>query len=130
MGNADQWISFIHNVHEWLYYRLCQKSWDDYFHKEELTAVRKAISIAGGNLSREDITRIKRSRREEIALDDMQAPTVEPFEFLLVPASTEPAVEPIAVGYFNPESREMEMASWSDVKQLLEDAKDAKKKKA
>jgi len=146
----EKWTAFIHNVHEWLYYRLCQQVWEDYFRKEELAAVRKAInaadlgaadfggstsdrsragspnaeansqfSILNSQLSRSDMDRIRRARRAEIAESDIEPPKVEPFEFFIVPASTEAAPEPIGVGYFEPETDKIDIAPWADVKPLL-----------
>lgn len=141
----EKWTAFIHNIHEWLYYRLCQQVWEDYFRKEELAAVRKAINAAdlgaadfnaadfGGSApdrsragnaptTPADIDRIRRTRRAEIAESDIEPPKVEPFEFFIVPASTESAPEPIGVGYFEPETDKIDIAPWADVKPLLKQA--------
>ena len=129
----EKWTAFIHNIHEWLYYRLCQQVWEDYFRKEELAAVRKAmqatnehqpsaISHQTSSISPADIDRIRRTRRAEIAESDIEPPKVEPFEFFIVPASTEAAPEPIGVGYFEPETDKIDIAPWADVKPLLKQA--------
>ncbi len=86
--------------------------------KEELAAVRKALA-KDSKLQRMDIDRIKWSRRQEIALSDMQPPKVEPFEFFIIPDSTEAAVEPLAVGSYDPNTEKMEVATWDEVKALL-----------
>lgn len=87
--------------------------------KEELSAVREALS-KNPKPQRSDIDRIRWSRRQEIALSDMEPPKVEPFEFFIIPDSTEAAVEPIAVGSYDPNTGQMEVAMWNEVKNLLE----------
>lgn len=129
----EKWTAFIHNIHEWLYYRLCQQVWEDYFRKEELAAVRKAMQATNehqpsairhqtSSISPADIDRIRRTRRAEIAESDIEPPKVEPFEFFIVPASAEAAPEPIGVGYFEPETDKIDIAPWADVKPLLKQA--------
>ena len=51
----------------------------------------------------------------------MEPPKVEPFEFFIIPLSTETKVEPLAVGYYDPNTSQMDVAAWSDVAQLLKD---------
>jgi hypothetical protein len=148
VNGADGWINSIHAIYQYTYLRLSQQAWEDYIQKEELAAVREAMqrlapdpsqsgrgedstnqqnksrpSIQGGvgsrPLSRSDIDRIKWSRRQQIALSDMEPPKVEPFEFFIIPDSTEAVVEPIAVGSYNPTTGQMEVATWEDVKQLI-----------
>lgn len=97
--------------------------------KEELAAVRKSLSpgpspVREGSkkragLTRDDIERIKQSRRAEIVASDMEPPKVQPFEFFIIPNSTEAKVEPIAIGYYDPSTGEMEVATWEDVKAYL-----------
>lgn len=72
------------------------------------------------DLKREDIDRIKRARRSEIALSDMEPPKVEPFEFFIIPDSIKTTVEPMAVGNYDPNTGEMEVATWEEVKSLLQ----------
>jgi hypothetical protein len=109
MGSAERWTAFIHNTYQWLYYNLAQQTMEDYFHQEELKAVRDAMAAAesgtvpaagdgslreqqGGlhenrphnALSRADIDRIRRHRRAEIMQQDVPVPQVEPFEFFIV----------------------------------------------
>ena len=57
--------------------------------------------------------------KREIALSDMQPPKMEPFEFFIIPNSTEGKVEPLAVGYYDPNTEKMEVATWDEVKSLL-----------
>ncbi len=118
-NGADGWINSIHAIYQYTYLRLSQEAWEDYLQKEELTAVREALS-KNPKLQRDDIDRIRWSRRQEIAISDMEPPKVEPFEFFIIPDSTEAAVEPIAVGSYDPNTGQMEVAVWNDVKILLE----------
>lgn len=132
MTNADTWRTFLQNVYLWQYSRLCDQAWAEYMQHEELAAVRAAIGDGSsrdsershknrplGELSRADIDRIRHARRREIAFSDMEPPKVEPFEFFIIPSSTAPTVEPIAVGHYDPDTESLEMAPWQDVKPLL-----------
>jgi len=85
---------------------------------------RPSIQGGGGGgsaLSRSDIDRIRLARRQQIAFSDMEPPKVEPFEFFIIPLSTEAKVEPLAVGYYDPNTGQMDVATWDDVKALLKD---------
>ena len=121
-NGADGWVNSIHAIYQYTYWRTSQQAWDDYMQKEELTAVRKALA-QDAKLQRMDIDRIKWSRRQEIALSDMQPPKMEPFEFFIIPNSTESKVEPLAVGYYDPNTEKMEVATWDEVKSLLKNQK-------
>ena len=116
---ADAWVQSVHNIYNYVHFLQTQQAWDEYMQKEELAAVREALS-KNQKLQRDDIDRIKWSRRQQIALIDMEPPKVEPFEFFIIPDSTEAAVEPIAVGSYNPNTGQMEVAVWNEVKILLE----------
>ena len=117
---AEGWKNSIHGIYQYIYLQQSQQAWEKFFHEEELAAVRSAlISPAGDQVTRDDIERIKRSRRAEIAISDMEPPKVEPFEFFIVPDSTEAKVEPIGIGYYDPNTLEMEVATWDEVKDLL-----------
>lgn len=124
---ADAWVQSVHNIYNYVHFLQAQQAWDEYMQKEELKAVRDAISrpsIQGGggsSLSRSDIDRIRLARRQQIAFSDMEPPKVEPFEFFIIPLSTEAKVEPLAVGYYDPNTGEMDVATWDDVAQLLKD---------
>ena len=74
------------------------------------------------SLTREDIDRIRLARRQQIAFSDMEPPKVEPFEFFIIPLSTEAKVEPLAVGYYDPNTGQMDVATWDDVRTLLSEA--------
>lgn len=115
---AEGWINSIHAIYQYTYLRQSQQAWEDYLRKEELAAVREALS-KNPKLQRDDIDRIKWSRRQEIALSDMEPPKAEPFEFFIIPDSTEAKVEPIGVGYYDPNTGQMDVATWYEVKPLL-----------
>ena len=117
-NGADGWVNSIHNIYQYTYLRATQQAWEDYMHQEELAAVRTALN-AGKDLKREDIERIKWSRRQQIAFSDMESPKVEPFEFFIIPDSTLAMVEPLAVGSYDPNTEHMEVATWDEVKTLL-----------
>ena len=70
-------------------------------------------------LSRADVERIRLAARQQVAESDIEPPKVEPFEFFIVQDTTDAAAKLIAVGYFNPETNDMELAPWSEVEPLL-----------
>lgn len=129
---ADAWVQSVHNIYNYVHFLQTQQAWDEYMQKEELKAVRDAMqelkdpkqeetAEASSQLTREDIDRIRLARRQQIALSDMEPPKVEPFEFFIIPLSTEAKVEPLAVGYYDPNTAQMDVATWDDVKALLKD---------
>ena len=129
-NGADAWVQSVHNIYNYVHFLQTQQAWEEYMQKEELAAVREAMQGAnplpsgksgGGSISREDIDRIRLARRQQIAFSDMEPPKVEPFEFFIIPLSTEAKVEPLAVGYYDPNTGEMDVATWDDVAQLLKD---------
>ena len=134
MASADKWQNFIQNLYLYTYYGQCQQAWADYMLREELAAVRAAQTAAKGTiqLSRHDIERIRRQRRDEIVQSDMPAPKVEGFEFFIVGIANadisggrianapEHAPSLIAVGYYDPERDSIEMAPWSEIAPLVQ----------
>ena len=119
-NGADGWVNSIHNIYQYAYLRQSQKLWDEFIKEKEMAAVKDAMnSPSGDSINRDDIERIKRARRSEIAVSDMEPPRVEPFEFFIVPDSTEAKVEPIGIGHYDPNTKEMEVASWEEVKGYL-----------
>ena len=122
MRDAESWVNFVNNVYQWLYYQQAQEAWNAHFLKEELAAVRKASVDENHQtvqLSRPDIERIRLAARQQVAESDMEPPKIEPFEFFIVQDTTDAAAKLIAVGYFNPETNDMELAPWSEVEPLL-----------
>ena len=88
--------------------------------KSILAAVREALSgPQGDKVTREDVQRIKQTRRAEIALSDMEPLKMEQFEFFIIPDSKQAKVEPLAVGYYDPDRGKMEVAAWDEVKLML-----------
>lgn len=122
MKNAESWVNFITNTYQWLYYQQAQEAWNAHFLREELAAVRKA-SVDDKHqtvqLSRADVERIRMAARQQVAESDIEPPKVEPFEFFIVQDTTDAAAKLIAVGYFNPETNDMELAPWSEVEPLI-----------
>lgn len=130
MRSADSWRNFMQNVHQWVYFRACQLAWAEYIRDEELKAVRKA-TMTDSHLTRPDIERIKNARREEIAMSDMEAPKIEPFEFFIINANGNgdgnegerkngnAIGRTLAVGRYDPESGFIDMATWEEVEKFL-----------
>ena len=150
-GGAEKWTNFIQNCFTWLYHRQCTEAWKAYILKEELDAVRVATNKYTA-MTRADIERVRRARRDEIAQGDIQPPKVEPFEFFVVravslakaSASTEPkptennendgkrqavpAGEILAVGHYDPDTEQLEIGAWEDVSLYLSKEEGKKKK--
>ena len=129
---ADAWVQSVHNIYNYVHFLQTQQAWDEYMQREEMKAVRDAMQAAKehqpsavshqpSSLSRQDIDRIRLARRQQIAFSDMEPPKVEPFEFFIIPLSTEAKVEPLAIGYYDPNTGQMDVATWDDVKTLLKD---------
>lgn len=143
MKDADTWVHFLSMVSKWQYLKQCQQAWDDYIHKEEQKAVRRALNKYA-SMSRRDIERVKDARRAEILQGDMQPPKVEPFEFFVigpetqaktpaegtagtaVPSASDEGAEAIPggtihlVGHFDHNRPDdIEMATWEEVSLFL-----------
>ena len=122
MKDAESWVNFVTNVFQWLYYQQAQQSWNNHFLKEELAAVRKA-SLGENHqtvqLSRSDVERIRFAARQQVAESDIEPPKVEPFEMFIVEDTVDTKPKILAVGYFNPETNDMELAPWSEIQPLL-----------
>ncbi len=127
---ADAWVQSVHNIYNYVHFLQTQQAWDEYMQKEELAAVRDAMQAAKehqpssvshqpSSISRQDIDRIRLARRQQIAFSDMEPPKVEPFEFFIIPLSTEAKVEPLAVGYYDPNTAQMDVATWDEVSELV-----------
>ena len=151
MKNVDTWTNFIQNTFLWQYSRECDRAWADYFQREELAAVRayaEKLKVESGKLkdnsqlSRADIERIREARRQEILQSDMPAPKVDGFEFFIVAppdladgsvpsdsltkdqsvALQSPVGELTAVGHYEPDTDQMQLALWSEVEPLIRHA--------
>ena len=122
MKDAESWVNFVTNVFQWLYYQQAQEAWNAHFLKEELAAVRKASVNENHEtvqLSRADVERIRLAARQQVAESDIEPPKVEPFEMFIVEDTVDAKPKIIAVGYFDPETNDMELAPWSEVAPLL-----------
>lgn len=143
MSKAETWQAFLQNLYLWTYYTACNEAWEAYMQKEELKAVRAAMAereqveaTADGktqkqhspNLTRNDIDRIRRARRAEIAQSDMKPPRVEGFEFFIIRDTTDAQPDIVAVGHYDPDTEQIEMATWQEVKLLLEQAESKKER--
>lgn len=117
---TDSWVQSVHNIYMYAHWLQTQHAWENYMRKEELAAVRKALAQPNSQLSHEDIERIKHAARQKIAMSDMEPPKTAPFEFFIIPLSTAAKVEPIGVGYYDPNTGQMDVAIWDDVKPLLQ----------
>lgn len=145
MQTAEKWQAFVQNLYRWTYYQQCQEAWEKFFEREELKAVRDAMASPttdpspvgrgeegkpDGNITqhppvmtRDTIDRIRRARRAEIAQSDMPAPKVQPFEFFCVRDTKDKEAQVVFVGHFDPDTDQIDMATWEDVQRLMQSAK-------
>ena len=125
------WENFLQNVWQWTFFKEQQAAWDAYFRQEEIKAVqarKKQVAM----LSKAEAERIRRARRDEILAEELETPKVEGFElFILGDAAGETSGKPegsvagiIAVGEYNPESGELSMTMWGEVKEAVEKMKE------
>lgn len=128
MRDADSWLGFMHNVTEHAVLEQQQRAWTEFFQREELKAVREALQ-ENPHLSRFDIDRIKRARRDEITQDDLQPPKVQEFDFFIVRDTRDTQGEVIAVGHYQPATEQVELATWDEVRRLMDEAKAAQAEK-
>ena len=148
MKDAESWVNFVTNVFQWLYYQQAQEAWNAHFLKEELAAVRRAARDTAGTvpavgsdadgkrtteglspsvspapeernpLSRADVERIRLAARQQVAESDIEPPKVEPFEMFIVEDTVDVNPRIIAVGYFDPETGEQELARFDKLIKL------------
>lgn len=137
--SEERWKNFLQNVGYWQMYCCQQEAWDNYMRNEELKAVRKAKKTYT-MLSKADIERIRRKRRNEITSEEVPVPEIKPFELFIIGDSydgpisaikkekTDRAKESrkaensiIAVGEFNPTTGAFDIALWEDMQNALKD---------
>ena len=122
MRSAETFQAFVQRLYLWTYQREAMRVCSDTMLREELAAVRKAseeLRVKSEELSRADVERIRRARREQLLLEDMPEVKVEPFEFYIVGDSVEARAPLLAVGWFNPDTDSIEMATWEEVEPFL-----------
>lgn len=118
-NGPEAWTAFVQNVYLYHYYQQCQTLWDSYIQREELAAVRKASESANPPLTRSDAERIRLAARQRILDSDIEPPKVQPFEFFIIRTTVNARPDLIAVGYFDPETDDQEIAPWSEVSELV-----------
>lgn len=117
---AEAWTCFVQNVHLYHYYQQCQSAWQQYIQQQELAAVRKASLGAHPPLTRSDADRIRTAARQRILESDVEPPKVQSFQFFIMRESEQPKPDLIAVGYFDPETGDQEIAPWDEIQPLLQ----------
>jgi len=124
---GDGWENFLRNVWQWTFLKEQQAAWDIYISEEEQKAVRKAKEKCV-TLTDADVDRIRRTRRDEITQSEVPTPKVESFELFILgdvkEANEKAAAGIIAVGEYNPETSELSLAMWDDVKNALDTMKE------
>jgi len=122
LKSPEAYAATVQNLYLWTYWQQIQQVTADTMLKAELAAVRKASVNENHQtvqLSRADVERIRLAARQQVAENAIEPPKVEPFEMFIVEDTVDAKPKIIAVGYFNPETNDMELAPWSEVAPLL-----------
>lgn len=138
MRSRDSWKAFLTNIALWRTYTETRQRWDDYIRNEELLAVRRA-KRRYVSLTKADMNRIRRGRREEIEQSELNTPTIDKFEFFILADSVEMPLSKVpkdkkaarevgvvAVGDYNVDTGSVDMALWEDVEQALKSLEEQK----
>lgn len=122
------WLCFLQNCFLWLSYRLYGEAWDKLFLTEELKAVRRARKRFA-NLTAADIDRIKRARRAELQMSDLEPPRIDGFEFFVVRETTDTPLpgdtnavsggEILLAGVYNADDDMWKASPWSDIQDFV-----------
>ena len=145
MQKADRWQTFVRNLFLWTSNREAWQRASEEIMRWELKAVREyQAAHPDEKLSRDDIERIRDAARTTFNEQEREV-RMEAFEMVIVgmraaegsqgsgsqgdrhlgqarqepvPQTAETAIERmvIAVGYYDPETEEMEMATWEEVR--------------
>lgn len=122
LKSPEAYATTMQNLFLWTYWHEAERVAADTMLKEELAAVRKA-SVGENHqtvqLSRADVERIRFAARKQVAESDIEPPKVEPFEMFIIEDTVDAKPKIIAVGYFNPETNDMELAPWSEIEPLI-----------
>jgi hypothetical protein len=122
LRSPEAYVATVQNLYLWTYWQQIQQVTADTMLKAELAAVR-AASVSENHetsqLSRADIERIRLAARQQVAESDVEPPKVEPFEIFIVEDTVDAKPKIIAVGYFDPETNDTELAPWSEVEPLI-----------
>lgn len=143
MTRAEKWQTFVRNLFLWTENREAWQRASEDVMRWELKAVREyQAAHPDEKLSREDIERIRDAARTTFTEQEREV-RMEAFEMVIVgmraaegsqgdrhlgsDGHSEPVPETataiermvIAVGYYDPETEEMEMATWEEVRSRL-----------
>lgn len=147
MHKAEQWQAFVRNLFLWTENREAWRRASEGLQRWELKAVRDyQTKHPEEQLTRDDIERIRDAARTTYP-EEQQQTEMKAFEMVIVgmravegnqgsqgdrhlgsdghsepvPETAETAIERmvIAVGYYDPETEEMEMATWEEVRSRL-----------
>lgn len=147
MHKAEQWQAFVRNLFLWTENREAWRRASEGLQRWELKAVRDyQTRHPEEQLTRDDIERIRSAARTTYP-EEQQQTEMKAFEMVIVgmravegsqgsqgdrhlgsdghsepvPETAETAIERmvIAVGYYDPETEEMEMATWEEVRSRL-----------
>lgn len=113
----DGWRGFLNNVFLCLAYQQMSGNWEAYFKEQEQKALAEAWKKYG-ELSTADVQRIKWAARDGVKKDDLGRPLPMEFEFVIV-YDRGNTCDIVAVGHYNAETEELEIAPWDEVKQIV-----------
>ena len=122
MHKAEKWQAFVRNLFLWTENREAWRRASEGLQRWELKAVRDyQTKHPEEQLTRDDIERIRVAARTTYP-EEQQQTKMKAFEMVIVGMRAETAdIERVvvAVGYYDPETEEMELARWEEVRSRL-----------
>lgn len=122
MHKAEQWQAFVRNLFLWTENREAWRRASEGLQRWELKAVRDyQTKHPEEKLTRDDIERIRSAARTTYP-EEQQQTEMKAFEMVIVGMRADTAdIERVvvAVGYYDPETEEMELARWEEVRSRL-----------
>lgn len=116
---ADRWKTFLSNLYCCQMYRLQQKQWNDYIIDCQTKAVRRRRSEVA-MLTKAEVERIRRTTADGISMQDVDLPTIQPFEFFVVQDVVGDKATVLWVGTYDPDTDVLDMAEWDSVRRAID----------
>lgn len=83
--NTEKWTNFLNNLQMWFTYESSRKAWNKYFLEVEVKAVREARKKYAALTAAEERS-IRTNARAQVNVDEVEAPVVQPFDFVVASA--------------------------------------------
>ncbi len=113
---AEQWSNFLNNVYQYVAYLHLNDKWNSVFVQRSNKAIAEAKRKTP-TLTKDDILRIRRATRSELAETDVKTPEISAFDFFVVKDSKDAKAQTTLVGTFDPASQLFNIVPWDDIQQ-------------